>query len=339
MSVIYIREQGSIVKRVSERLIVCNKGKDVLEISASDIDSLALFGNVQITNPALQMLLELGVDVNYFSYSGKYLGKATGDRSKNIFLRLSQYAFYNDLEKRLEVGRTIVKNKAENQLKMIKRHDWRNLKEDGGFDRKACTEQLEKLIAKIPSAVTSNSLMGVEGMCSNTYFNAFGKMLSGDFEFNGRNRRPPRDPVNIMLSLGYTFLLKEVSAALEIHAFEMYLGFLHGVRYGRKSLPLDIMEEFRQPVVDRLVIKLTNSRIMNRFDFEDSGDLPVLNDEGFKKFCLAFEHCLDGEDGKDRTNYRHLIMRQADRLKKAVLGGDAYIPYSAYEEPEIEESI
>ncbi len=241
---------------------------------------------------------------------------------------------YNDLERRLDVGRIIVKNKAENQLELIRRHDWRNIKEDSCFDRKACTDQLEALIAKMPEAQTSNSLMGIEGMCSNVYFTAFGEMLNGDFTFNGRNRQPPKDPVNIMLSLGYTFLLKEVSAALEIHAFEMYLGFLHGVRYGRKSLPLDIIEEFRQPVVDRLVIKLTNTRMMNSFDFEENGELPALTDEGFKKFCLAFEHCITGKDARDGTNYRNMIKRQADRLKKTVMCGEAYVPYHAFEDSE-----
>lgn len=324
MSVIYIREQGSTVKRSGERLIVTKQRQNVLEIPIFQVDSLAVMGNVTVTTQAMSLLMERGIDINYFSYSGKFIGTMSSDSGKNIFLRLAQYELYQDVERRLALARIIVANKADNQLKMITSHDWRT-SGNPEYDWKKDADAIRKLKEKIPTAKNNNELMGIEGSCSKAYFSAFGAMLTGDFKFTGRNRRPPRDPVNILLSLGYTFLAKEVSSALQTHSFEMYLGFLHGIRYGRQSLPLDMMEEFRQPVVDRYVLNVCGKRIINSFDFDTSGELPALTDEGFKKFCVTYEDWLkSGENGGKRA----LIKKQAAALKQTVLKGTEYVPYS-----------
>lgn len=324
MSVIYIREQGSTVKRSGERLIVTKQRQNVLEIPIFQVDSLAVMGNVTVTTQAMSLLMERGIDINYFSYSGKFIGTMSSDSGKNIFLRLAQYELYQDVDRRLALARIIVANKADNQLKMITSHDWRSAG-NPEYDWKKDADAIRKLKEKIPTAKNNNELMGIEGSCSKAYFSSFGAMLTGDFKFTGRNRRPPRDPVNILLSLGYTFLAKEVSSALQTHSFEMYLGFLHGIRYGRQSLPLDMMEEFRQPIVDRYVLNVCGKRIINSFDFDTTGELPALTDAGFKKFCVTYEDCLkSGENGGKRA----LIKKQAAALKQTVLKGTEYVPYS-----------
>ena len=123
----------------------------------------------------------------------------------------------------------------DNQKELIKKWRW----EKSDLVWKEEVEQIEKLMLKVPKAEDTSRLMGLEGMASSLYFRAFGRMFKCELSFDGRNRRPPRDPINVMISLGYTFLSREVSNALEGESFEMYLGFLHGIRYGRKSLPLD----------------------------------------------------------------------------------------------------
>lgn len=324
MSVIYIREQGSTVKRSGERLIVTKQRQNVLEIPIFQVDSLAVMGNVTVTTQAMSLLMDRGIDINYFTYSGKYIGTMSSDSGKNIFLRLAQYELYQNVDKRLALARIIVANKADNQLRLISSRDWRSAG-NPDYDWKKDADEIRKLKQKIPTVKNNNELMGIEGSCSKAYFSAFGAMLTGDFKFNGRNRRPPRDPVNILLSLGYTFLAKEVSSALQTHSFEMYLGFLHGIRYGRQSLPLDMMEEFRQPIVDRYVLNVCGKRIINSFDFDMSGELPALTDEGFKKFCVTYEDWLkSGENGGNRA----LIKKQAAALKQTVLKGIEYCPYS-----------
>ncbi len=321
MSVLYIKEQGSCVQKRSERIVVTKGNQSLLEIPTANVENVAVFGNVQVTTQALHMLLEQGINVNYFTFSGKYIGQAGADSSKNIFLRFAQYELYHHLPKRLEVARDIVRNKIKNQIYLVKQHRWD--KED--YDWRNDIEQMERLLAKLPQKETSNEILGVEGMCSNIYFGAYGKMFHCDFEFHGRNRRPPKDPINILISLGYTFLTKEVSSALDAESFEMHLGFLHGIRYGRKSLALDMVEEFRQPVVDRFVVNVCNKRMINKFDFNAEDDRILLNEEGFKKFCVEFERWMTGNSG---INYRGRIKRQAAELKKAILRKESYIPFS-----------
>lgn len=215
--------------------MVSNGGKSLLEMPIYHIEHIMVIGNVQVTSQALQILLQSGVDVTYLTFSGKYLGHTAAETSKNIFLRLAQYETYQNMEERLELAKQIVKNKMDNQKELIKK--WRWEKSDSAWKEEV--EQIEKLMLKVPKAEDTSRLMGLEGMASSLYFRAFGRMFKCEFSFDGRNRRPPRDPINVMISLGYTFLTREVSNALEGESFEMYLGFLHGIRYGRKSLPLD----------------------------------------------------------------------------------------------------
>ena len=133
----------------------------------------------------------------------------------------------------------IVSNKIENQLFLIRNHRWEN-----NFAWKEDADQIERIKEKVDKANTISALLGIEGICSKIYFHSFGGMFKGDFVFHGRNRRPPKDPINVIISLGYTFLTKEICAVLEAESFEPYLGFLHGIRYGRKSLALDLLRNF-----------------------------------------------------------------------------------------------
>jgi len=138
------------------------------------------------------------------------------------------------------------------------------------------------------------------------------------------------NPINVILSLAYTLLTKEVAMALTAESFETHLGFLHGIRYGRKSLALDIVEEFRQPAVDRLVLKVFNKGIIGKYDFDYPEGRPVeLNEEGFRRFCTAYEHWMNGSDtASSEKCFRSRIRDQAAALKKAVISGEAYLPYS-----------
>lgn len=239
MAVLYVKEQGAYLQKSGDRIIVSKNGKHLLETPVIHVENVSVIGNVQITAQTLYMMMERGIDVSYFSYSGKYLGHTAAEASKNIFLRFEQYGFYLNPDKRLEMAKVIVDNKIRNQMALIRQHRWT----DNPYDWKRDIQQMEKYRLSLADKTTPNEVLGVEGICSNIYFGAFGKMLKSDFTFHGRNRRPPKDPVNVIISLGYTFLTKEVSNALDAESFEAYLGFLHGIRYGRKSLALDIVED------------------------------------------------------------------------------------------------
>lgn len=326
MAVLYIKEQGAIIQKLGERILVKKGNETLLEIPVLHVENMAMIGNIQITAQALHMLMEKGIDVSHFSYSGKYLGQTAAEASKNIFLRLEQYSFYLDIEKRMEMARLIVANKIENQISVIREHSWRGC----DYEWKKDVWQMEKYMRGLADKRTPNEILGIEGICSNIYFQAFGHMLKCEFPFHGRNRRPPKDPVNVIISLAYTFLTKEVCSALEAESFEPYLGFLHGIRYGRKSLALDMMEEFRQPVIDRLVILLFNKRMIGKYDFDIPQDGRILlNEDGFRKFCTEYERWMSGRNtASGEKSFRHCIRNQIAALKKAVSEKGQYQPYS-----------
>lgn len=323
MSTVYIKEQGSCVVKRGERIVVSKGGNTLLEIPCSAVENIVVIGNVQLTTQALHALMREGVDVSFFTYSGRYAGKIASDSSKNIFLRFAQYTLYQNVEERLAIARIITGNKIDNQIRMIERH--RDVLRGQNYDPADDIAKMRECRDGLQRKISAGEIMGAEGFCSNIYFGVFGRFFHCDFEFRGRNRRPPKDPVNVLISLGYTFLTREVSSALEGESFEMYLGLLHGIRYGRKSLPLDVVEEFRQPVVDALVINMCNKRMITRYDFEETEDEGIrLCEEGFVKFCTEFEKWVNGTRG---TNYRGIMKRQADRLKKTFLQKQEYVPY------------
>ncbi len=325
MAVLYIKEQGACVQKLGECIAVTKGGKQLLKIPFIKIDNISVIGNVQMTAQVLQTLMRGRTDVHFFSYSGEYLGRMAAESSKNIFLRFEQYGFYMQMDRRLDMARTMIDNKIHNQINLIRHHRWSG----SVYDWKKDIARMEHYLSLLPEKNTSNEILGIEGICSNIYFSAFGHMLKCDFTFSGRNRRPPKDPVNVMISLTYTFLTKEVSSALDAESFEAYLGFLHGIRYGRKSLALDMMEEFRQPVADRLVMLLFNKRIIGKYDFDfpENGSA-FLNEDGFRKFCIEYEKWMDGRNtASGEKSFRHIIRRQASKLKKAIMQKEDYVPY------------
>lgn len=322
MSAIYVKEQGAFISKCGEKIEVTKKNQRLLSFPVANIDGLSIIGNVQISTNALVYLLENGVDVSIFTYSGKLVGQVGASSSKNIFLRFSQFDIYQDMERRLEMARIIISNKIDNQMCLAKKYRYHD-----DFSPKQELRKMQILKKSLDQCQTPNEVLGTEGMCSNLYFSCFSHMIHCRFQFTGRNRRPPKDPVNVILSLGYTFLTREVCSALEAESFEVYLGFLHGIRYGRKSLALDIVEEFRQPVVDRFVIRSFNKRVINEFDFEIEDDRVLLNEEGFRKFCREFELWMLHAGNNGNKNFRQIIKSQAAHLKKSIQNGEAYRPY------------
>ena len=331
MSVLYLKEQGAIVQKSGERIIVNKKGQTLLDIPVFQLDNIAVIGNVQVTTQALYMLMQNGVDVSYFSRSGIYLGSSTAESARNILLRFEQYRSFMNEERRLEIARTIVDGKIRNQIEMIRRSRWTGI----DYDWHADVNRMEQIRHTLSERKTTQELMGTEGVCSQFYFGAFGKMLKCSFRcdehvFKGRNRRPPRDQVNIILSLAYTFLTREVCSILEAESFEPYLGFLHGIRYGRKSLALDLVEEFRQPAVDRFVLTMFNKQMISMYDFKDGEDnRVVLNEEGYRKFCSEYERWMTGRNRlSGESSFRSCIRKQVAAFRKSIQKNEPYHTYA-----------
>lgn len=327
MAVLYVCEQGCIVRKSGQRIIV-SRNRDVLrDIPVAKIERIWLYGHVQLSTQAATLLLDAGIDVVFLSYGGRMRGHLTGAMSKNVFLRLAQYDRWRDKKYKLVFAAAIVKGKIANMHSLLLRYR-RNHPEVDFHD---VLVGLEQSLQSLEKNLNSNAqLLGIEGHSSHIYFQAFKSMLRQDVGFSGRKRRPPTDPVNALLSLTYTMLSNEIACILEASSFDPYLGFLHGLRYGRYSLALDMVEEFRQPLADNHVLNLVNLNILKTDSFREGRQGAVLlTEEGFRIFFEQYEKRLGQVAQEDKNGWRSVIINQVNILENSIMSNVAYTPYRA----------
>lgn len=192
---------------------------------------------------------------------------------------------------------------------------------------------MEQTIDKLDQNQTVNSLMGAEGIATATYFRCFGQMFRKELIFTERTRRPPKDPVNAILSLGYTLITNEILGLVIAHGLDPYIGFLHGVVYGRPSLALDLVEEFRQPIIDRLTLHLFNHKILTSEDFQPGEQNGIyLTNEGLKKYFQFYEQRLRAplkpKESPATANLRSVFKQQVHRMATSIQNRAIYKPFS-----------
>jgi CRISPR-associated protein Cas1 len=329
MAFVYVTEQGAVLKKTGERLLVEKDEETLLDIPADKVEGVLVFGNVQFTTQAAQLLLNQGVEMALFTRHGRLLGQLTSPFTKNITLRQAQYAKSGDPRFALAFCKAIIEAKVSNSLELIREfshnHPETALSEE--------TSQIATLLPRVGEALDLSRILGLEGASSHSYFQAFGKMIRHSFNFEGRIRRPAPDPVNALLSLGYTMLYNEICSLLDGMGFDPYLGFYHQPRYGHATLASDLMEEFRSPLTDRFTLGVVNNRIFQEGDFffhQPSGAM-YLNDDARKRYFVEYERFItrpmSEADETDEANFRKLFRRQAERLNRALTKGEEYRPY------------
>lgn len=255
--------------------------------------------------------------------SGKLRGRLLASESKNILLRLAQYERYLDEKYQLQWVCQVVHAKLRNARAVLKKYG-RNHPECELADE---VSTLEQTISRLAEEKTVAALRGCEGIAAAVYFRGFGKLFRNELTFSQRSRRPPRDPVNALLSLGYTLIANEMLGLLIAHGFDPYIGFLHGIVYGRPSLALDIIEEFRHPIVDRLTLKLFNKKIFQAQDFQSDEERgTIMQEESVKKYFSHYEAWMKSRE-ENQSSYRDLMRRQVQRLSHAIQHRKAYHPY------------
>ncbi|MFO7761025.1 MAG: CRISPR-associated endonuclease Cas1 [Desulfobia sp.] len=261
---IYVTTQGARIIKEGRHLLV-KKGEDTYNtLFVQKLDQVAVFGSVEITAAARRMLFKNNIDTVFLSKDGRYLGRFASPESKNFALRHKQFVLLDDQEFGLVLCRQLVRGKLTNMMTLLKRiKRTRNKKEAG---RKA--GEIKALLDAVDKAESIESLRGYEGRGSAIYFSALPLGFLQDHGFHRRVRRPPTDPVNAVLSLLYTFLFNRVYAAVRLNNLDPYPSFLHSPDYGRHSLVMDLMEEFRVIVVDSLVLSLFNLKILREDDFQ-----------------------------------------------------------------------
>jgi len=330
MANLYLTEQNSVLRKTGDRLIVQKQDEILLDVQCHKIDAVLIFGNVQFTTQAVHELFEHGIELAILSRRGRLIGQITSPATKNITLRVQQFEKYTDNEFRLKLSVEIVTGKINNALNVIRHFSYNHPKND----LKSETAALKTSLENVKVANRIDQLLGLEGGAAKTYFNAFGKMILGEFNFTGRKKRPPTDPVNAILSLSYTMIFNEISSLLDGLGFDPYLGYFHSVDYGRASLAADLIEEFRAPIADRFTLNLINNRIVGEEDFytNPKGAGVYLEREALKRYFTEYETMLNHEfihpKTKENTTFRKSFRLQAENLASTIQNGSPYIPFA-----------
>jgi CRISPR-associated protein Cas1 len=328
LATLYLTQQGATLRKEQNRLLVEHEDRIIAEVHDFKVERVVVFGNVQLTSQAISFLLERGIDTAFLTLRGRLKGRLAALESKNVTLRLQQYERTRNQPFALAVARSIVVGKILNSSEVLARHQ-RNHTE---CNLKSEIEQLEVSSKKACKEVSAERLLGVEGQAAAIYFEGFAKMLRRGLVFNKRTRRPPVDPVNSLLSFGYSLLYNEAIAALVSVGCDVYLGFYHTPKFGRCSLALDLMEEMRSVVVDRLALNLINREVFKVSDFQKGEDGGIyLGEEGRKRFLREYERMVSteftGRKTSARTSFRRSLYEQALVVQRTILQGTPYTPF------------
>jgi CRISPR-associated endonuclease Cas1/CRISPR-associated protein Cas4 len=322
---LYVQEPGARVSKSGEVLVVeTEAGKS--EIPLSDISELVLHGPISLTTPTVAALLREEIPVTYASTGGWVLGHTVSTGHRNVAIRMAQYRAAFDEPRRLMFSRSLVAAKIRNSRVFLRR----NFKAGDEAERDAALKALSRLADRAAHAPTESELLGIEGEAAARYFRLFATMFGEaardfpEFAFDKRTRRPPADPVNAMLSLGYSLLSRTWLTVLSAVGFDPYLGFYHKPRFGRPALALDLMESFRSVLADSTVIQVVNNGEVKPDGFITAGTAVNLKAHARRAFIAAYERRLDQEVTHPvfgyRVSMRRLLEVQARLLARYLSG-------------------
>lgn len=315
---LYVQDQGAYVGKSGEVLTVKKNGAKISEAKLMELSQLCLYGSVQISTQAIQELLKRSIPVLYFSYGGWFHGLCGGMTHKNIELRRKQFQLA-ETPIRVDIARSLVLNKIQNCRTLLRRNSRDDVND--------ALNELRSIEIQTERAQSLETLLGYEGNAARVYFQRFASMIKppdagaslGDFDFQTRNRRPPRDPVNALLSLAYSLLTKDITITLLSVGFDPYLGYYHQPRYGRPALALDLMEPFRPLIGDSTVLTAINNGVTQSGDFIRAGGAVSLKPDARKRFILAYERRMDTLVTHPLFNYR-LSYRRLLELHSRLFG-------------------
>lgn len=350
MTTLYLSEPRSIVKKDGDALIVkipenkeAGTNKRNVRVPMQKVDQVVVLGDSTVTTPALLALLDQNADICFCNFWGKFQGRLAPSVSKNVFVRAAQFRAHEDYAERVQLAARFVRGKLHNQRTLLLRSN-RNITDEqksntiaDGADMIAdMIKQVDQLEVEEGGPLDPSrpqwrsalgTLQGMEGASAASFFKGYGQLLKHDMGiqggFPGRKRRPPTDPVNALLSFGYTLLMNHVLSAVQIVGFDPYIGYLHSQGYGKPALALDLMEEMRTPIVDSVVLTVINKQVLRPKHFEEKFGVYQLTATGRKLFLQQFEQRLNSEIQhpvfKYKATYRRCLELQARLLGKFLL--------------------
>jgi len=328
----YVQANRAKVAKNGETLEVSVEDKVVNHARINEVSQLVLLGNVYVTTPCMQELMSRGIPITWMSYGGWFMGHTVGTGHKNVELRTAQYRASFDEARCLRLAKGLVEAKILNARTLLRRN-WRQEEKP-----EALLDALKEDAKNTRRTSSLAELLGVEGNSAARYFGAFANLIkAGDtasgefkFDFSARNRRPPTDPVNALLSFSYSLLARAFTVTLAAVGFDPYRGYYHQPRYGRPALALDLMESFRPLVADSAVIMAINNGEVRPTDFVRSGRAVALSPDGRKRFIAGIERRMSQEITHPifgyKVSYRRLIEMQARLLGRHLLGEIADYP-------------
>ncbi len=311
--IVHLTTQGAKVRLHNGRLVVQHQEENLANIPLTQINLVVVWGNIGFTTPAWGALIAQNTEVVFLTRNGRFRGRLQGPATPHVSLRKTQYKATENPSWVLETARGIIIAKLQHQRSVLQRH--RRRKENVPSEVTQSIEHLKQALNTAAHKRTLNALRGVEGTAARAYFRGLRGLFRPPWVFTGRRKRPPPDPVNALLSLGYTILTQKAQSAVEAVGLDPYAGFLHAQEYGRPALALDLVEEFR-PIVDGIVLKVCNQGILSPHEdfMSEPGSQPaiVLKENALQRFLHAFET-------RFAQRFRHPIREQRLTLNQCLV--------------------
>lgn len=319
---LYVQAYSAKIAKRGETVEISVKDQTVQSVRLADISQVVLMGNIYVTTPTIREMMDREIPISWHSYGGWFVGHTMGTGHKNVEVRTAQYRTSFDERACLRVAKGLVTAKIQNSRTLLRR----NWKEDE--KPSDLLEGMQSDIRRVGKAEDLQTLLGLEGTAASRYFSGFTNMLSQemriDFDFSKRNRRPPTDPVNALLSYAYSLLTRTWTVTLSAVGLDPYRGYYHQPRYGRPALALDLMEPFRPLIADSCVLQAINNGEVRAEDFIHAAGSVALSNDGRKRFIAAYERRLSHEVTHPlfgyRVSYRRLLEIQARLFARYLLG-------------------
>ncbi len=289
LNTLYVTTPESYIAREGENILIKVKDEVRFRVPVHNLEGIVCFGYMGASPSAMHLCSENGVGLSFLTEHGRFLARVTGGITGNVLLRRKQYRWAdNDLE-RIRLAKRFVFGKIHNSRRVLQRaeRDYHNNLDSN--ELKTAISLLKGTLERVNNLSSLDIIRGIEGEAANTYFSCFDQMIVNQkeyFLFNGRVRRPPTDPVNALLSFTYTLLVHECYSAIESVGLDPQVGYLHADRSGRESLALDLMEELRPYLADRLVLSLINRKQVNETGFIRRENGAIQMNEGTRKELL-----------------------------------------------------
>lgn len=293
LNTLYVTSGNRYLSLDGENVVVLEEQKEIGRIPLHNLQAIITFGYTGASPALMGACAQRNIDLSFMSGNGRFLARVTGEVKGNVTLRKQQYRISDDREASVQIARNFILGKVYNSRWILERaiRDYAMRLDTEMIKRKSLF--LAQSLEKIRKCESAEELLGLEGEAASVYFSAFDEMIlqqKEDFYFHGRNKRPPLDNVNAMLSFGYSLLAGMCGAALEAVGLDPYVGFFHTDRPGRMSLALDLMEEFRSVMVDRFVLTLINKKIIKEKHFiEKENGAVIMTEEGRKVFLSSWQ--------------------------------------------------